>query len=83
MSKQTFEGAMKQLEEIVRELEAGDLPLEKALQRFEEGMKLSKYCAQKLDETEKKVTLLLKDHQGSVSEKPFLEDEVPPDDGHV
>ncbi len=76
MAKQTFENALKQLEEVVRDLEAGELPLEKAIARFEEGMKLSKYCASKLDEIEKKVTLLLKDHQGQILEKPFLEEET-------
>ncbi len=83
MAKQTFENAMKQLEEIVKELESGELPLEKALQRFEEGMKLSKYCTRKLDETEKKVALLIKDHRGTVSEKPFFDRETDPDDETV
>jgi len=79
MAKQTFESALKQLEEIVKELETGELPLEKAFSRFEEGMRLSKYCAARLDETEKKITLLLRDHEGSVSEKPFLEEAPEPD----
>ena len=55
MAKKTFEKAMEQLEKIVADLEAGDIPLDKALQKFEEGMALSKYCAERLDETEKKV----------------------------
>ncbi|MBW1777694.1 MAG: exodeoxyribonuclease VII small subunit [Deltaproteobacteria bacterium] len=80
MAKQTFESAMKQLEEIVKELETGDLPLEKALQRFEEGMKLSKFCASKLEETEKKVTRLIRDHQGMVMETPFVENASDPHD---
>ena len=71
MAKKTFEQAIKQLEQIVEELESGDLPLEKALSRFEEGVKLSKYCTQTLDETEQKVTLLLKDSAGNTVEKPF------------
>ena len=75
MAKKTFEQAMKQLEQIVQQLEAGEMPLEKALQLFEEGVKLSRYCAEKLDGTEKKVTLLLKDSSGGAFEKPFLPDE--------
>ncbi len=71
MSKTTFEQSMKKLEQIVQELESGDLPLEEAMQKFEEGIKLSKLCSKKLDETEKKTTLLLQDQKGNVSEKPF------------
>jgi exodeoxyribonuclease VII small subunit len=71
MSKTTFEQSMKKLEQIVQELESGDLPLEEAMQKFEEGIKLSRLCSKKLDETEKKITLLLQDQKGNVSEKPF------------
>ena len=69
MAQQTFEKAMKQLEQIVQELETGDLPLEKALKKFEEGIQLSRFCSQKLDETEKKITILLKDKEGNIFEK--------------
>jgi exodeoxyribonuclease VII small subunit len=65
---------MKQLEQIVQELESGDLPLEKAIKKFEEGIQLSKLCAQKLDETEKKVSMLLEDEQGNITEAPFPAD---------
>ena len=76
MSKMTFEKAMTALEQIVKELETGDLPLEKAFEKFEEGVKLSTFCSEKLNETEKRVTLLLKDQKGDVLEQPFLpEDE--------
>ncbi|MEE8431610.1 MAG: exodeoxyribonuclease VII small subunit [Candidatus Desulfatibia sp.] len=71
MSKQTFEKAMKKLEQIVQGLESGDLPLEKAINIFEEGVKLSKFCSNKLDETEKRVTILMQDAEGNVLEKPF------------
>ncbi|MDA8404559.1 MAG: exodeoxyribonuclease VII small subunit [Desulfobacteraceae bacterium] len=70
--KKTFEESMKQLEQIVKELEDGDLPLEEALKKFEEGVALSKFCSQKLDETEKKVSILLKEPNGRISETPFL-----------
>ncbi len=74
MSKTTFEQSMKKLEQIVQELESGDLPLEEAMEKFEEGIKLSNLCSEKLDETEKKITLLLQDQEGSVLEKPFESD---------
>lgn len=71
MAKKSFEQAMKQLEQIVEDLEKGDLPLEKALKKFEEGIALSQACAEKLDETERKVSLLLKTADGRVVEQPF------------
>ena len=72
MSKQTFAKAMKKLEQIVQELESGDQPLEEAVKKFEEGVKLSKFCSEKLDETEKKITILVKDQKGDLFEKPFI-----------
>ncbi|HUV78180.1 MAG TPA: exodeoxyribonuclease VII small subunit [Desulfobacterales bacterium] len=79
MANLTFEKAMKKLEQIVRELESGDQPLEKAIKKFEEGVQLSKFCSEKLDETEQRVTLLLKDQTGNVFEKPFIS-EIDPED---
>ena len=76
MAKLTFEDSMKQLEKIVEELESGDLTLDKALKKFEEGVKLSKFCSDKLEETEKKITVLLKDHNGNISQEPFNIDET-------
>jgi exodeoxyribonuclease VII small subunit len=71
MAPKTFEQSMKQLERIVQELEGGDLPLETAIKKFEEGMKLTKFCSEKLDDTEKKVSILLKNAEGRIAEKPF------------
>ena len=71
MAKKNFEQSMKQLEKIVQELESGDLSLEKAIKKFEEGIQLSKFCSQKLDETEKRITILMQDSEGNVSEMPF------------
>lgn len=62
---------MKQLEKIVRELEDGDLPLEKAVAKFEEGIQLSSRCASLLDETEKRITLLIQSSEGKVEERPI------------
>jgi len=71
MAQKTFEQSMKQLERIVQELEGGDLPLETAIKKFEEGMKLTELCSKKLDETEKKVTILMKNAEGRITEAPF------------
>ncbi len=71
MAQKTFEQSMKQLEQIVQDLESGDLPLEKAIKKFEEGIKLSKLCSKKLDETEKKISILLEDTQGNIVQAPF------------
>lgn len=75
MAGQTFEKAMKQLGQIVQELESGDLPLEKAIKKFEDGVRLSKFCSEKLNETEKRITILLENKEGNIVEKPFLETE--------
>ncbi|MFQ5706269.1 MAG: exodeoxyribonuclease VII small subunit [bacterium] len=58
--KQTFEGAMHRLEEIVSELEKGEVSLEESLKKFEEGMALTKFCAARLNEVEKKIKVLVK-----------------------
>ena len=75
MVQKTFEQSIKQLEQIVQELEDGDLHLEKALKKFEEGMKLTKLCSEKLDETEKKVSILLKNSEGLIAERPFMSED--------
>ncbi|MEA3279258.1 MAG: exodeoxyribonuclease VII small subunit [Thermodesulfobacteriota bacterium] len=75
MTKLNFEKSMKQLEEIVQELESGDLSLEKAIKKFEDGVRLSKLCSKQLDETEKKVTMLLRDQNGKISVNSFNPDE--------
>jgi exodeoxyribonuclease VII small subunit len=80
MAQKTFEQSMKQLERIVQQLEEGDLPLEKAIKKFEEGIKLSKLCSEKLDETEKKISVLLKNSEGQMTEKPFAAEDETDDD---
>ena len=57
-----FEQAMEQLEEIVRALEEGDVPLEKAIELYKKGMELSKICNQKLTSVEKEMTQIMKDN---------------------
>jgi exodeoxyribonuclease VII small subunit len=70
MARKTFEQAMEQLETITTELESGELPLDTSLKKFEEGIKLADFCNKKLEESKKKVTLLL-EKNNSFSETPF------------
>lgn len=75
MAEKKFETALARLEEIVQELEKGDLPLEQSLKFFEEGIKLSRICNKRLEEVERKVEILLKDKSGNMIAKPFEEEE--------
>ncbi len=59
-----FETSLTSLEKIVRELERGDLPLEKSLELFEEGVKLSRECQERLSEAERRIEVLLRDGEG-------------------
>jgi exodeoxyribonuclease VII small subunit len=59
-----FEGALKQLEDIVQRLEKGELSLEESLKMYEEGIRLSRLCHTKLDEAEGRIEQLLKDARG-------------------
>ena len=67
----SFEQAIQRLEKIVAEMESAELPLEDILKRYEEGSRLVRFCSQKLEEAEKKIELLTKKSDGSVSLKPF------------
>ncbi len=73
MAEMKFEEALKKLEKIVADLENGELALDEALEKYEEGIKLSKMCAKKLEVAKKKVEILLKSEDGSVELKPFKE----------
>lgn len=66
-----FETAMKQLEEIANQLEKNDLDLDKAVEKFEEGMKLSKKCSEILENAEKKIIILINDGKDNFSEEEF------------
>ncbi|MCD4723184.1 MAG: exodeoxyribonuclease VII small subunit [Desulfobacula sp.] len=72
--KKTFEAALRELEEIVKQMESGDLCLEDAVKKYESGMKQSKFCLDLLDKTEKKISMLTKDSNGNIKEELF-EDE--------
>ncbi len=69
--EKAFEEALRELEEIVNRLEQGDLPLEQALQLFEQGVRLSRLCHTKLDEAQKRVEVLLQDADGKMTAKSF------------
>lgn len=58
----SFEDAMEKLEAIVSKLEEGEVPLEKAINYYQEGMKLSKICSDKLDNAQEKVTQIMKEN---------------------
>ncbi len=75
MAKKTFEQSINELEEIINTLESGELSLEESFKKFEKGVTLSKLCSQRLDETEKKVTVLLQNSNEEYVEKPFLPDD--------
>jgi exodeoxyribonuclease VII small subunit len=71
VAKEKFEEALKKLEKIVSKLEEGDIPLEESLKLFEEGIRLSRFCNEKLDEAEKRVEILLKGKNGILKAQPF------------
>jgi len=70
-SRQNFESSLEELERIVRELERGDLPLEKSLELFEQGVKLSRACQERLSEAERRIEVLTRDNHGRPATRPF------------
>jgi exodeoxyribonuclease VII small subunit len=72
MAKEKFEDALSKLEKIVSKLEEEEISLEESLKFFEEGVRLSRFCNQKLDEVEKKVEILVKDKEGALKTEPFI-----------
>ena len=74
MAEQKFEKDLEKLEEIVGALEEGELPLDDALKRFEEGVKLAKRCEKALADAEKKIEILTKNAEGDVEAQPFDEE---------
>ena len=71
MAEPTFEEALSQLEALVAQLQAGDLPLEEALRAFEEGVRLTRLCAERLEDAERRVHLLTRAADGTEQEVPF------------
>jgi exodeoxyribonuclease VII small subunit len=75
-----FESALEDLEQVVEQLESGELSLEDALAAFERGVGLVKYCNEKLNEVEKKIELLVKDKEGKLQLKRFDDLAAPDND---
>jgi exodeoxyribonuclease VII small subunit len=67
----SFEASLEALEQIVQELERGDLPLEKSLELFEQGIGLSRQCQERLNQAERRIEVLLRDSQGRPVVSPF------------
>ena len=69
-----FESSLGALEKIVRELEQGELPLEKSLELFEQGVRLSRECQERLNQAERRIEILLRDSEGKPAAQAFEED---------
>jgi exodeoxyribonuclease VII small subunit len=71
MTDLRFEDSLTRLEQLVGQLESGNLPLEESLKVFEEGIALARRCAKYLEDAEKRIEVLTKDEQGALGTKPF------------
>ena len=65
--KKSFETSLAELEQIVTQLESGDLPLEESLEFFEKGIKLSRECRERLTTAERRIEILMKDAGGELT----------------
>ena len=70
-NSRSFESSLEELERIVRELEQGALPLERSLELFEQGVKLSRECQDRLNQAERRIEILMRDSQGRSVARPF------------
>ena len=75
MAEKTFEDSMKRIEEIVADLERGDLPLDESLDRFEEAIKLAQECQRKINQARKRIAKLVKADDGGFVLEPFEKSE--------
>ncbi len=71
MKKPDFETSLKELEEIVEQLETSDLALDETLAKYEKGIKIYKQCYQILEKAEKKINILLKNSTGDIRTEKF------------
>ncbi len=71
MAEIKFEDAIKKLEKIVEDLEGGDLSLDEALKKYQEGIEISRVCSQRLESAKKKIDLLSKNKKGEFELKNF------------
>jgi exodeoxyribonuclease VII small subunit len=76
MAEIKFEEALKKLEKIVEDLEKGDISLDEALKKYQDGLELSRVCAQRLDSAKKKIDLLNKNKKGEFELKPLEETQL-------
>lgn len=76
MAEIKFEEAMKKMEHIVEELEKGDLSLDEALKKYQEGIELARLCSQRLESAKKKIEVLAKNKKGELELKPLEEGEI-------
>ena len=67
---ESFEASLDELEKVVKELEAGELPLERSIELFERGMNLSDACRKQLEEAETRVEMLIR-KEGKIAAEPF------------
>jgi len=72
----SFESSLGELEKIVRKLEDGDLSLEESLKLFEDGVKLSRECQERLNQTERRIEVLLKDASGNLALQSLAPDDL-------
>ena len=77
----TFETSLEELERIVRELEQGELTLEKSLELFEQGVKLSRECQERLNQAERRIEILMRDNKGQPTTRLFEADDAASDNG--
>jgi len=76
MAEIKFEESLKKLEKIVDDLEKGDLSLDEALKKYQEGIELSRACSQRLESAKKKIEILVKNKKGDFELKPLDETKV-------
>ena len=71
MAELKFEEALKKLEKIVEDLEKGDISLDEALKKYQEGIELSRVCSSRLENAKKKIDVLVKNKKGEYELKPM------------
>jgi exodeoxyribonuclease VII small subunit len=76
MAEIRFEDTIKKLEKIVEDLEKGELSLDEALKKYQEGIELARLCAQRLDSAKKKIDVLVKNKKGELELKPLDESKI-------
>lgn len=80
---ETFENSLERLEEIVKTLEDGELPLEESLRLYEEGTKLSRECIERLNQAEQRIEMLGRDTQGNPVVKGITEGDTTAEESRV